>query len=78
MSTTTLNSLLDYLTGALSTDNKQWLADRLYEQVREQESSEPYTMDEIETMLREAEEDFAAGRFKTNDEVFGQKHTADL
>ncbi len=78
MSTTTLTSLLDYLTGALSTDNKQWLADRLYEQVREQESSEPYTMDEIETMLREAEEDFAAGRYKTNDEVFGQKHTADL
>lgn len=78
MSTTTLTSLLDYLTGALSTDNKQWLADRLYEQVREQESSEPYTMDEIETMLREAEEDFAAGRFKTNDEVFGHKHTTAL
>ena len=78
MSTTTLTSLLDYLTGALSTDNKQWLADRLYEQVREQESSEPYTMDEIETMLREAEEDFAAGRFKSNDEVFGHKHTTAL
>ena len=78
MSTTTLTSLLDYLTGALSTDNKQWLADRLYEQVREQESSEPYTMDEIETMLREAEEDYTAGRYKTNDEVFGHKHTTAL
>ena len=78
MSTTTLTSLLDYLTGALSTDNKQWLADRLYEQVREQESSVPYTMDDIETMLREAEEDYTAGRYKTNDEVFGQKHTVAL
>lgn len=78
MSTATLTSLLDYLTGALSTDNKQWLADRLYEQVREQESSVPYTMEEIETMLHEAEEDFDAGRYKTNNEVFGHKHKVAL
>ena len=28
-------------------------------------------MKEIDTMLHEAEEDYAAGRYKTNDEVFG-------
>lgn len=75
MSTATLTSLLDYLTGALTIDNKQWLADHLYQQVRENESLSPYTMEEIDTMLHEAEEDYAAGRYKTNDEVFGHKHT---
>ena len=69
MSTATLTSLLDYLT----TDNKLWLADHLYQQVREKASPVPYTMEEIDTMLREAEEDYAAGRYKTNDEVFGHK-----
>ena len=73
MSTATLTSLLDYLTGALSTDNKRWLADHLYQQVREQKNLSPYTMEEIGTMLHEAEEDYAAGRYKTNDEVFGHK-----
>ena len=73
MSTATLTSLLDYLTGALTTDNKQWLADHLYQQVRENESPVPYTMEEIDTMLREAEDDYAAGRYKTYDEVFGHK-----
>lgn len=74
MSTATLSSLLDYLTGALTADNKQWLADHLYQQVREKESLSPYTMEEIDTMLREAEEDYTAGRYKTNDEVFGRQH----
>ena len=75
MSTATLTSLLDYLTGALSTDNKRWLADHLYQQVREQKNLSPYTMEEIGTMLHEAEEDYAAGRYKTNDEVFDRKRT---
>ena len=77
MSTATLTSLLDYLTGALTTDNKQWLADHLYQQVRGEELA-PYTMEEIDTMLREAEEDYAAGRYKTNSEVFGHKDSASL
>jgi len=75
MSTATLTSLLDYLTDALTTDNKKWLADHLYQQVQQKESPVPYTIEEIDTMLREAEEDYAAGRYKTNDEVFGHKPT---
>ena len=75
MSTATLTSLLDYLTAALTADNKQWLADHLYQQVREEESSSPYTMEDIDTMLQEAEKDYVAGRYKTNDEVFGHKRT---
>lgn len=75
MSTATLTSLLDYLTDALTTDNKQWLADHLYQQVRETKSLTPYTMEEIDAMLHEAEEDYAAGRYKTNDEIFGNKHS---
>lgn len=73
MSTATHTSLLDYLTGAMTTDNKPWLADHLYQQVREKASPIPYTMEEIDTMLRETEEDYAAGRYKTNDAVFGHK-----
>ena len=75
MSTATLTNLLDYLTGALTPDNKQWLADHLYQQVREAESLTPYTMEEINQMLHEADEDYIAGRYKTNDEVFGRKHS---
>lgn len=71
MSTVALNSLLDYLTAALTKDNKQWLADHLYQQVRSENAVTPYTMEEIDTMLHEAEEDYTAGRYKTNDEMFG-------
>ncbi len=73
MSTVALNSLLDYLTAVLTKDNKQWLADHLYQQVRSENAVTPYTMEEIDTMLHEAEEDYAAGRYKTNDEMFGHK-----
>ena len=73
MNTSTLTSLLDYLAGALTSDNKRWLADHLYQQIRSEEALEPYTTEEINTMLREAEEDYAAGRYKTNDELFDKK-----
>ena len=73
MSTVALNSLLDYLTAVLTKDNKQWLADHLYQQVRSENAVTPYTMEEIDTMLHEAEEDYATGRYKTNDEMFGHK-----
>ena len=72
MSTATLTSLLDYLTGALTTDNKQWLADHLYQQVRKEEQVTPYTMEEIDAMLDRAEEDIAAGRVMSREEATGR------
>ena len=48
----------------LSTANKRWLAERLWEQVESEESAtlDPYTTDEINAMIAESEADFAAGR----------------
>lgn len=70
MSTGTLTSLLEYLTGALTTDNKQWLADHLYQQVREKESMVPYTMEEINSRIDQAERESAAGLGQDSEEMF--------
>ena len=70
MSTTTLTSLLDYLTKALTTDNKKWLADHLYQQVREKESMAPYTMEEINSRIDQAEQESAAGLGQDSEEMF--------
>ena len=70
MSTSTLTSLLEYLTGALTTDNKQWLADHLYQQVREKESMAPYTMEEINSRIDQAEQESAAGLGQDSEEMF--------
>lgn len=76
MTTTALQNVWQTILGFnLSTANKRWIADHLYEQVREEERLKPYTMEEIDTMLHEAEEDYVAGRYHTNDEVFKRKHT---
>ena len=48
---------------SLSTDNKRWLASKLYEEVEEEEEHlTPYTMEEINAWIDQAEADFAAGR----------------
>ena len=70
MSTATLTSLLDYLTGALTTDNKQWLADHLYQQVRQKESLAPYTMEEINSRIDQTERESAAGLGQDSEEMF--------
>ena len=72
MSTATLTSLLDYLFGTLSTSNMRWVGEHLIERANMQESEmlRPYTMDEIDGMLDEAEAAFEAGEYLTNDEVF--------
>ena len=54
----------------LSTSNKRWIADHLYEQVREEESLKPYTMEEIDARLDESERDIEEGRYYTTEEVF--------
>ena len=48
---------------SLSPDNKRWLASKLYEEVEEEEEHlTPYTMEEINAWIDQAEADFAAGR----------------
>jgi len=72
MSTATLTSLLEYLYGTLTTDNMRWVGEHLIEHANQQEEHrmKPYTMDEINAMLDEAEAAFEAGDYLTNDEVF--------
>ena len=75
MSTATLTSLLDYLYGTLSSSNMRWVGEHLIEQANKQEKEQeydltPFTMDEIDAMLDEAESAFEAGEYLTNDEVF--------
>ena len=64
MSTAALQGLLEYLYGTLSPDNMLWVANHLIEQAKKEEDSElkPYTMEEINAMLDEAEANFAAGK----------------
>jgi hypothetical protein len=72
MSTATLTSLLDYLYGTLSPNNMRWVGERLIEYAKKEENAQlrPYTMQEIDKMLDEAEAAFEAGEYLTNDEVF--------
>lgn len=75
MSTAALTSLLDYLYGTLSSSNMRWVGERLIERANKQEKEQgydltPFTMDEIDAMLDEAESSFEAGEYLTNDEVF--------
>lgn len=75
MSTATLTSLLDYLYGTLSSSNMRWVGEHLIEQANKKEKEQkcdltPFTMDEIDAMLDEAESAFEAGEYLTNDEVF--------
>lgn len=66
MSVTALQNVWEGLLAYnLSTANKRWLAERLWEQAESEESDalEPYTTEEINTMITESEADFASGRF---------------
>ena len=74
MSTATLNNLLEYLYGTLSVDNMRWVGEHLIEHAREEEESslKPYTMDEINAMLDEAEANFAAGLCQDFDEAMAE------
>ena len=71
MSTATLTSLLDYLYGTLSPNNMRWVGEHLIEYAKKEENERlrPYTMEEINAMLDEAEADFAAGKGIPHEEV---------
>ena len=77
MSTAALTSLLDYLYGTLSPSNMRWVGEHLIEYSKKEESEQlrPYTMQEIDDMLDEAESAFDAGDYLTNEEVFHRHQT---
>ena len=68
MSEATLNSLLEYLCGALTPSNQRWLAAHLVKHA-EAEELKPYTMAEIDTMLDESEAEIAAGVGTSHEEM---------
>lgn len=72
METARLNNLLDYLYRTLTPHNMRWVGERLIEHAikEEEEHLRPYTMQEIDSMLNDAETAFEAGDFLTNEEVF--------
>ena len=71
MSTATLSNLLEFLYGTLTPSNMQWLGEHLIEHARnEEENLKPYTMEEINAMLDEAERNFEAGLGIPSEDVF--------
>lgn len=69
--TLSLEGILQMLQ-SLSTDNKRWLAEKLYQSVEEEKEEErltPYTMEEINAWIDESEADEEAGRTYTCAEV---------
>ncbi len=73
MNAIALNNLWTYLKGlGLTASNREWLAEHLYESLHEERivTMRPLTMEEIDAMLDEAERDFEAGEYLTQDEVF--------
>ncbi|MBQ6771229.1 MAG: hypothetical protein IJP44_09680 [Bacteroidales bacterium] len=71
MSETTLNNLLEYLYGTLTPSNKRWVGEHLIKYADyEEQPVKPYTMEEINAMLDQAEHDFAAGLGIPDEEVW--------
>lgn len=72
MSTAALTGLLEYLYSTLSPSNMRWVGEHLIEFSKKGGSEQltPYTMEEIDDMLDEAEAAFEAGDYLTNEEVF--------
>lgn len=69
--TLSLEGILQMLQ-SLSTDNKRWLAEKLYQSVEENKEEErltPYTMEEINAWIDESLADVKAGRVLTEEEA---------
>jgi len=71
MSTVTLQNLLDYLKGTLSSSNMLWLSERLQECAKEKNNQElkPYTIEELHARIAQSEFDSAQGRVYEFDDV---------
>lgn len=63
MSTTALEGLLSYLYDTLSPSSMRWVGEHLIEHAKQEQGEQlrPYTMQEIDAMLDEAEAEIAAG-----------------
>ena len=74
MSTAALTSLLDYLYGTLSPSNMKWVGEHLIEYAKKEEDEQlrPYTMEELNTRIDQAEADIAAGRVIDDDDVWAE------
>ncbi len=79
MSTMALEGLLSYLYGTLSPSNMKWVGEHLIEHAKQEQGERfrPYTMQEIDDMLDEAEAAFEAGDYLTNEEVFHHHKAAE-
>jgi hypothetical protein len=69
MSKATLTSLLEFLYGLLSSEDKRWIGEQLIERANA-EDLKPYTIEELHERIAKSERDFAEGRYYTDDEVF--------
>ena len=72
MSTAALTNLRDYLTGTLSPANMLWLSTQLadYAKKKEEEYSlRPFTMEELNARIDQAEANFEAGLGIPDEEV---------
>ena len=71
MSEATLSNLLEYLYDTLTPSDKRWLGEHLIKYADyEEEPVKPYTKEEINAMLDQAERDFAAGLGIPDEEVW--------
>lgn len=73
--TISMDALYNFLKSlSLGVENERWLADKLYEDIEEKEEEHltPYTMEEIYERIRRSEEDIAAGRTSSSEEVHRQ------
>ena len=73
MSITTLTNLRDYLTSTLSTDDMRWLVDEMENYMHGSDDTlKPYTMEEVNAMLDEAEANYAAGKGIPDEEAWDE------
>lgn len=72
MSTATLTGLRDYLFSTLNTGNLYWLGAELTEYAKKKEAKhlKPYTMEEINAMIDQAERESALGLGQESEEMF--------
>ena len=71
MSKESLNSLRDYLLVTLQPSDMHWLGEVLIAHAKGYDThATPYTKEEIDSMMDEAEQQFEAGAYHDEDEVF--------
>lgn len=77
--TISMNTVLDFLHSmALSTDNKRWLADHLYEEVRAEEKAAPIAKAKRKLTEKEKDELFEKIVGSWKDDPIGDKVLEDI